>query len=110
MLGGVTRMDTSTATVVIARKSWWCVAISVFTLAVGLTIALPFSTPTTVGYIALPGVLIGVVAACVCVTCFFVCPQRPLRPKILAGVLCVPALFCAFDFVAYYWLHVRYHG
>ena len=103
-------MDTSAPTNVTTRKSWWCVAVSVFILAVGLTIALPFSTPTAVGYIALPGVITGVIAACVSVGCFFLCPRRPLLPKVLAGVLCVPALFCALDFVFYYWLHVSHHG
>jgi hypothetical protein len=95
----------------IAKKTGWrFVAVSALVLVFGLAIALPFSTPTAVGYVQLPGVLIGVVVACVCVTCFFLCPRHPLIPKIVAGLLCVPALFCALDFVAHYWLHVRHHG
>jgi hypothetical protein len=86
------------------------VGVSAFVFVFGLAVALPFSTPTAVGYVQLPGVIIGVVVACVCVACFFLCPRDSLIPKIVAGMLCVPALFCALDFVAYYWLHVRHRG
>jgi hypothetical protein len=91
-------------------KSWRCVVVSLITLVLGLSIALPFSTPTAVGYVQLPGVIIGVFVAGVCVVSFFLCPRRPLFAKLIALLLCVPALFCALDFVAYYWLHVRHGG
>jgi hypothetical protein len=91
-------------------KSWRCVAVSLLALVLGLPIALPFSTPTAVGYIQLPGVIIGVFVAGVCVVSFFLCPRRPLFTKLIALLLCGVALFCAFDFVAYYWLHVRHGG
>lgn len=89
------------------RRRLRLVAASTLVLALGLASALPFSTPTAVGYVQLPGVIIGVVVACVSVTCFFLCPRHPLIPKIFAGFLCVPAVFCALNFVAYYWLHVN---
>jgi hypothetical protein len=79
-------------------------------LGVGLSIALPFSTPTAVGYVQLPGIIMGVIVACICVGSFLVCPRRPLVPKLIAFLLCIPALFCALDFAGYYWLHVAHHG
>jgi hypothetical protein len=100
-------MDLSSIT---KKAGWRFVAVSALVLVLGLAIALPFSTPTAVGYVQLPGVITGVVVACVCVTCFYLCPRHLLIPKIVAGFLCVPALLCALDFVAYYWLHVRHHG
>jgi hypothetical protein len=100
----------SAQTKVTVSKSWWCVGVSLASLLVGLLIALPFSTPTAVGYVQLPGTIIGVVVACICVASFFVCPRHPRLPKLVALTLCVPALFCALDFVAYYWLHVAHHG
>ena len=92
------------------RNSVICVVVSFVTLVLGLPIAFPFSTPTAVGFVQLPGVLIGVFVAGVCVVSFFFCPRRPLFAKLVSLLLCVPALFCALDFVAYYWLHVRYGG
>jgi len=100
----------SAQTKVTASKSWWCVSASLASLLVGLAIALPFSTPTAVGYVQLPGTIIGVVVACICVASFFVFPRHPRLPKLIALALCVPALFCALDFGAYYWLHGAHHG
>ncbi len=83
---------------------------SLVALAVGISIALPFSTPTAVGYVQLPGVIIGILVAGICVVSFFLCPRRPLLAKLIALLLCGAALFCAINFVAYYWLHVRHGG
>jgi hypothetical protein len=83
---------------------------SLLTMLLGLSIALPFSTPTAVGYVQLPGVVLGVFVAGVCVVSFCVCPRRPILAKLIALLLCGATLFCAADFVAYYWLHVRYGG
>jgi hypothetical protein len=79
-------------------------------MIIGLSIALPFSAPTAVGFVQLPGVIIGVFVAIVCVGSFLLCPRRPMFAKLIALSLCVPALFCALDFLAYYWLQVRYGG
>ncbi len=97
-------IDDSTA------RSWICVAASLLALAIGLPIALPFSTPTAVGYVQLPGVIIGVFVAAVCVVAFLLCPRHPLFAKLIALVLCVAALQCAIYFLGYYWVHVRYGG
>ncbi|MGO8931408.1 MAG: hypothetical protein ACLQU3_31520 [Limisphaerales bacterium] len=70
-------------------------------LVEGLLFGLPYWTP----YTQLPGTIVAVVvvAACICVTLFLVCPRRPLLPKIIALLLCIPALYCALDFLGNYW-------
>ena len=109
-LGDTVRMIMKVRTDILGSKSWRCVAVSVLALVLGLSVALPFSTPTPIGYVQLPGVIIGILVASVCVVSFLVCPRQPLLPKVVALVLCLPALFCALDFVAYYWLHVWHRG
>jgi hypothetical protein len=93
-----------------AGKSWRCVATSLIALVLGLSIAFPFYAPTTVGYVQFPGVIIGVFVASFCTVSFFLCPRRPLLAKLIALLLCGAALFCALDFVVYYWLHVKHNG
>lgn len=88
------------------RSSWWLALVSTITSVGGLSIALPFYTPTAIGYVQLPGVIIGLIVAIVCVVCFIRSPRQPIIPKLLMGFLCVPTLSCALDFTAYYWLHV----
>ncbi len=88
------------------RSSWWFALVSTLTSVVVLRIALPFNSPTAISYVQLPGVIIAVIAAIVCVVCFIRSPRLPIAPKLIMGILCVPTLFCALDFTAYYWLHV----
>jgi hypothetical protein len=72
--------------------------------------ALPFYSPTAIGYVQLPGILLAVSAAIACGASFFLCPRSPLGPKVVTGVLMIPVLFCALDFIAYYVLHLRWHS
>jgi hypothetical protein len=72
--------------------------------------AAAFSSPTSIGYIQLPGVLLFVLLACSTLSCFFLCPSRPRVPKVLTLFMSGHALFWVLYSLAYYWLHLRYHA
>ena len=67
-------------------------------------IAARFYSPTALGYVQLPGVLVFVALAIGCVLCFLLCPRRPVALKAIALIVATHALYWALDAIAYYWL------
>ena len=90
--------------------SWRLVLISVAVTVLVVPFAAAFGSPTAIGYVQLPGVLLFLALACCCVTCFLFCPLRPLIPKLIILLVSTFTLFWACYSVAYYWLHLMYHA
>src|SRR5882762_1301608 len=101
-------MDTVTESRISGWRAWKCVLISLASNVVGLPPAFGFSTPTALGYIQLPGIIITFLVACCCTACFFLCPRWPWTPKLVALALAILPLFFTLQFVADYYLHTRY--
>ena len=101
-------MNASTPANLSQWRYWKFVLISLASIVLGLPPAFIFSTPTAVGYVQLPGVIITFIVACGCVACFLLCPRRPLAPKITALALAVLPLLATLQLVADYYLHMRY--
>jgi hypothetical protein len=77
-------------------------------IVLGLAPALTFSTPTALGYVQLPGVIITFVVACCSVICFLLCPRRPLISKLTCLALATIPLWITFDLMKDYYLHIVY--
>jgi DMSO reductase anchor subunit len=77
-------------------------------MAFSIPLAGTFSAPTAVGYVELPGLIILLVAALICVACFVLCPRKPLLPKLVALALMVFPIFYALEFLGYDYLHIKY--
>jgi len=71
-------------------------------MLVGLRLAVGFYTPTAVGYVQLPGIIIASTVTCWSVICFLRCPRRPIALKLIALVLASFAIFCTLDFLVDY--------
>jgi hypothetical protein len=83
------------------RKSLCCVlCIIVVTVVVTYVVGTVFYTPTSIGYIEFPGVIITVVSALICSTAFCICPRQPFFGKSACLILTVPSLWLAIDATA----------
>ncbi len=82
--------------------------ISLASIVVGLPPALMFSTPSLVGYVQLPGVIITFGVASCCVLCFLLCARRPMAPKVTCLLLAILPLFITLDLAKQYYLHITY--
>jgi len=71
-------------------------------MLVGLRGAVGFYTPTAVGYVQLPGIIIASTVACWSVICFLSCPRRPITPKLIALALASFGIFCTLYFLVDY--------
>ena len=80
--------------------------LSITCVLLGIPVAAGFSSPTAIGYVQLPGVIIALVVACCCTACFVWCPLRPLAPKLVAFVLILFPIFCFLQFAAYFYLEL----
>lgn len=81
---------------------------SLASMGLGLPPALAFSTPTALGYVQLPGVIITFGVACCCVVCFLRCARRPIAPKLTCLGLAILSLLIALDLAKDYYLHITY--
>jgi len=91
-------------------RSWWLVLIAIACTVLVFPFAAAFSSPTAVGYIQFPGVLLFFLMACSTLTCFFLCPARPRFAKALMLIASGHAIFWVLYSLGYYWLHMRYHA
>src|ERR1051325_6709181 len=91
-------------------SGWRCVALASVCTVVVLPIAAGFFSPTAIGYVQLPGVVLFLCLAVTCAAFFFVCPRRPLAPKVVSSFLAAHALFWAMYASVYYLLHSVYHA
>lgn len=89
-------------------RSWKFVVISVGIIVFGLLPGLMFSTPTALGYVQLPGVIIVSLVTCLCVVCFLLCPRRPLVPKLTCLTMVSILVLITLDILKDYYLHIRY--
>jgi hypothetical protein len=89
-------------------RSWKFVLISLASIVLGLPPALMFSTPTALGFVQLPGVIITFGVACCSVLCFLLCSRRPIAPKLTCLVLAILPLWITLDLVKDYYLHITY--
>jgi|SRR6266853_1074052 len=88
--------------------SWKFAVISLAGIVVVEPFGLMFSTPTALGYVQLPGVIITTLVACCSVVCFLVCPRRAIVAKLVTLLLAVIPLLITLDLLKDYYLHVRY--
>ena len=86
------------------------VGIAAAATIVGWPFAAGFYSPTAVGFVHLPGVIIFGLLAVACCICFLLCPRRPVAPKIISLALTGHALYWALDAASYYWVHSQYHA
>ncbi len=103
-------MNTSAETTDLRWRSWRYVIVSIACVLLGIPVAATFYSPTLIGYVQLPGVVIALVVACCCTACFLRCPRLPITPKVVALVLIILPIFCFLQFLAYYYLHVLYRS
>ena len=89
-------------------KSWGLFAGSLFYIIIATPFAGSFSSPTALGYVQFPGVVIALTVAAVSLICFFLCPRRPLIPKILTLALVALVFYFLVDILGYYYLHEMY--
>jgi Kef-type K+ transport system membrane component KefB len=92
------------------RSGWLLVGIAVVATIIVWPLAAGFYSPTAIGFVHLPGVFLFAALAVGCAVCFFLCPRRPLAPKLISLALTAHALYWALDAGAYYWLHSVYHA
>jgi hypothetical protein len=96
----------STAPRLVSKVGRWLFAsIAGGATAVVWPIAATFYSPTAIGYVQLPGVILFVLLAASCVACFILCPRRPFSPKLITLLLATHALYWALYASAYYWIH-----
>jgi hypothetical protein len=101
----------TTQTYPAAQKSgWMLVACALIATVIIWPIAAGFYYPTAIGFVGLPGVILYLLLAVLCATCFVLCPRRQLVPKIITLIFTVDGLYWALDACAYYWLHVLYQS
>jgi hypothetical protein len=74
----------------------------------GSLVAAGFYTPTAIGYVQLPGVILFTVVGLICVACFLACPLKPIFFKNATLALMAHSLFWVLFAWCYYSLHVRY--
>ena len=90
------------------RSGWIFVGIGAVATVVVWPIAARFYSPTAIGFVHLPGVILFLLLATGCAVCFLLCPPRPFVPKLISLLLTIHSLYWALDAGAYYWLH--YHA
>ena len=76
-----------------------CILTMIGSTVIGFFVAVTFYTPTWNGYIMMPGVIVGVLAALICSVAFLLCPMKPVMGKAIALVLLVPSLWFAISCV-----------
>jgi hypothetical protein len=103
-------MDSTSQTGTSKRRGIRLAALGASVTAIGFPFAAAASVPTAIGYVSLPGVIIFSTMATACLVCFFLCPSRPLVPKLLTLALAGHALFWVLYSLGYYWLHLTYHA
>jgi hypothetical protein len=101
-------MDASSSANVWGWCAWKFAVISLAGIVVVEPFGLMFSTPTALGYVQLPGVIITILVACCSVVCFMVCPRRAIAAKLVTLLLAVIPLLIMLDLLKDYYLHVRY--
>ncbi|MDB6123217.1 MAG: hypothetical protein JWQ71_2210 [Pedosphaera sp.] len=92
------------------RSGWVFVGVAIVATIIAWPIAAGFYSPTAIGFVHLPGVILFVLLAVSCTVCFLLCPRRPLAPKLVSLLLAIHAAYWALDADAYYWLHSVYHA
>jgi hypothetical protein len=90
------------------RSSWIFVGIAVVATVVLFPFAAGFYSPTAIGFVHLPGVILFGLLAASCAVCCLLCSSRPFIPKLITLLLTIHALYWALDAGALYWLH--YHS
>ncbi len=61
--------------------------------------------PTVPDYIGGGAVAWSALAGCWSIACFFLCPRRPLAPKLTTCFLTIPAVYLAFYFGSIYYVY-----
>jgi len=96
------------ASVVSPWRSWKYVIVSGAGILLGTPLAATFSSPTLLGYVQWPGILVFLGVAVNSVVCFVFWPCKPLLPKLLCFALAVFPLFNLLEWLGYDYLHFKY--
>jgi hypothetical protein len=101
-------MNASAPTNISGWHAWKFAVISLASIVVIEPLGLMFSTPTALGYVQLPGVIITILVASCSIVCFMVCPRRAIAAKLVTLLLTTIPLLITLDLLKDYYLHIRY--
>lgn len=83
-------------------RRWRFALISLASIGIGFPHAFGFAIPSTLDPVQFHCALITLLVASACAACAFLCPNRPLAPKITVLALALLSLFCATEFTVEY--------